>query len=276
LDQYPETYAVGETFLADPVQTASYIGEDKLHAAFNFDFASNRWHPKRFLDSVRKWYGSLSADAWPNNFLSNHDMKRTASRYCFGEDDRRARVAAAMLLTLKGTPFVYYGEEIGLRDIPIRKKEDVKDPIGKTFWPLHKGRDGCRAPMQWEDAKNAGFSETDPWLPVNANYPSRNVAQQTADPDSLLNFFKKLIAVRKAVPALQRGDFTPLAEDHHQVLAYQRQLNGERVIVLLNFTSRPLNFTLPEGSWLSLLDDTTATGIIDLMPYQVSIFKFDA
>jgi alpha-glucosidase len=178
-----------------------------------------------------------------------------------------------MLLTLRGTPFMYYGEEIGLRDIPIRKKEDVKDSIGKRFWPLNKGRDGCRAPMQWTEDKNAGFSEVDPWLPVNDNYTTRNVAQQVSDPQSMLNFFKKIVAIRKSSPALQRGDFTPLTEDPHQVLAYQRQLEDDRVIVVLNFSIREAEFDLPEGSWQSLLDDSAAAETLKLAPYQVSILK---
>ncbi len=247
LDQYPGSYAVGETFLADPQQTAGYCGDDKLHAAFNFDFANNRWHPKRFLDSSTDWYQALSEDAWPNNFLSNHDRPRAATRYCIAEDDRRAKVAIAMLLTLKGTPFIYYGEEIGLRDIPIRKKSDVKDPIGKTFWPFHKGRDGCRAPMQWNSAKNAGFSQQDPWLPVNADFPQRNVVQQKSNPESLLNFVKKLIQIRRAEPALQRGDFTPLIDDPRYLLVFQRDHLDDQVLVILNFSGQNLEFQTPPG-----------------------------
>ena len=274
LDKHKQAYAVGETFLADTEQTASYCGEDKLHAAFNFEFAENRWHPKRFLNSALKWYDTLSEDAWPNNFLSNHDMTRAASRYCFGEDDRRAKVAAAMLLTLKGTPFIYYGEEIGLRDIPIRKKADVRDPIGKLFWPLYKGRDGCRAPMQWTSEINAGFSETDPWLPVNSDYPERNVVRQVSDPNSLLNFFKKIIQIRKSEPALQRGDFTPLIADPRHILAYRRRFEDDELIVILNFSSRELRYEIPEGEWVSLLDDlANISGSINLAPYQVEILK---
>lgn len=274
LDKHKEAYAVGETFLADTEQTASYCGEDKLHAAFNFEFAENRWHPKRFLDSALKWYSALSDDAYPNNFLSNHDMKRTASRYCFGEDDRRARVAAAMLLTLQGTPFIYYGEEIGMRDIPIREKTDIKDPIGKTFYPFFKGRDGCRAPMQWNSEINAGFSTTDPWLPVNQDYAARNVVQQSSNPDSLLNFVKKIIAVRKSEPALQHGDFIPLMEIPLHILAYQRSHQNDKIIIILNFSSRTLPFDLPEGKWVSLVNgekklDTT----LSLTPYRVEILK---
>lgn len=276
LDQHGETFVVGESFLIEPAQAASYCGSDKLHTAFNFEFANNRWHPKRFLNSVQKWYQVLSETAWPNNTLSNHDLARTATRYCIGETDHRAKVAAAMLLTLKGTPFIYYGEEIGMRDIPIRKKEDVKDPIGKTFWPFHKGRDGCRSPMQWNNKKNAGFSQSDPWLPVNANYTTRNVVNQLSDPLSLLNFFKKLIAVRKSEPALQHGDFTPLVSNPRYIMAYLRTTNQDQVMVLLNFYSKEVKFDLPEGKWVSMLHQKTFfTDSIDLSAYQVEILKLE-
>jgi alpha-glucosidase len=274
LDQHEESYVVGETFLANTEQTAKFCGDDKLHAAFNFDFAENRWHPKRFLISAQKWYRVLPEDGWPNNFLSNHDMTRAASRYCFGEDDRRAKVAAAMLLTVKGTSFLYYGEEIGMRDIPIRKKSEIKDPIGKTFWPLYKGRDGCRAPMQWTDEIYAGFSKAEPWLPINNDFLERNVQNMAKDPDSILNFTKKIIAVRKNEPALQRGDFFPVTSDPKHILAYIRKYQDDQILVILNFSSRELTYDLPEGTWDSLLeDDFTAQKQLNLLAYQVHILK---
>ncbi len=274
LDQHKDAYAVGETFLADPEKTASYCGDNKLHAAFNFDFAENRWHPKRFLESAEKWYAALSEDAWPNNFLSNHDMPRSATRYCFGEDDRRAKVALAMLLTLRGTPFIYYGEEIGLRDIPVRKKSDVLDPIGITFWPFYKGRDGCRAPMQWNAGENAGFSEAKPWLPVNKDYNERNVIEQAADPESLLNFAKALIALRKTEPALQRGEFRALTENPHTLLAFERLLDQDRLLVILNFTSRHEDFFMPDGDWQPLFGEADVVdNVLKVTPYQVVILK---
>jgi alpha-glucosidase len=274
LDKRKDKYVVGETFLANTQQTASYCGDDKLHAAFNFDFAENRWHPKRFLRSALRWYEALPDDAWPNNFLSNHDMRRAATRYCFGEDDRRAKVAAAMLLTIKGTPFIYYGEEIGLRDIPIHSKAQVKDPIGKTFWPLYKGRDGCRAPMQWDNREHAGFSSKDPWLPVHANYTKRNVAQQTADPNSLFNFTKHIIQIRKNEPALQRGDFTPLMDDPQHLLAYFRTYQDDQILVILNFSSRNIIFDMPDGTWKTLRTiDVPVSGFISLAPYDVRLYK---
>ena len=274
LDKHKGGYAVGETFIAGPQRAASYCGKEKLHAAFNFNFAECRWHPQRFLNSTLKWYAALSEDAWPNNVLSNHDLKRAASRFCFGEDDRRAKVAAVMLLTLKGTPFIYYGEEIGLRNIPIKRKADVKDPIGRTFWPIHKGRDGCRAPMQWNSEINAGFSHNPPWLPVHQDYTTRNVAQQVSDPDSLLNFYKQIITIRKSEPALQRGDFTPLTEDPHHILAYRRSLDDDDLVVILNFSSRDLQFDLPEGQYRSLLNgNTILSNYLQMTPYQVEILK---
>ena len=277
LDKHKDTYAVGETFLADPELTASYCsGNDKLHAAFNFDFPMCRWHPERFMNAVNEWYASLDKDAWPNNFLSNHDLKRAASRYCLGKDDNRAKVALAMLLTLKGTPFIYYGEEIAQRDIPIRKKADVLDPIGKTFWPFHKGRDGCRAPMQWNGEVNAGFSETAPWLPVNADYTERNVARQISDQNSVLNLFMKIIAIRKSEPALQRGDFKTLESKESFIMAFERSLEGDRLLVVLNFSSRELNFDLPKGDWTSLIEsDQRLSGTMTMPPYQVAILKFN-
>jgi alpha-glucosidase len=274
MDKRKDTYVVGETFLADPQQTAQYCGDGKLHAAFNFDFAQNRWHPKRFLQSALRWYQSLGDNAWPNNFLSNHDMRRAASRYCLGEDDRRAKVALAMLLTIKGTPFMYYGEEIGLRDIPIRKLSEVKDPVGKTFWPLFNGRDGCRAPMQWNDQIHAGFSSAETWLPVHANYPKRNVDQQITDPESLLIFCKHIIQVRKEEPALQRGDFIPLVNDPRHFLAFLRTYLDDQVLVVLNFSSRELIYDIPEGTWVSLFGgDEPNHGLISLAPYDVRLFK---
>jgi alpha-glucosidase len=205
-------------------------------------------------------------------------MPRTATRYCFGEDDRRAKVAAAMLLTLRGTPFLYYGEEIGLRDIPIRKKSDVKDPIGKTFWPFHKGRDGCRAPMQWDSTPHAGFSDETPWLPVHENYPRRNVRVQQAEPESILNFVKALIAIRKAEPALQKGTFIPLVEKPRHVMAFLRRHGEDDLMVILNFSSRQLHFDLPSGApdgvWSSLLNEgQDVTDALLLAPYQVEILK---
>jgi alpha-glucosidase len=179
--------------------------------------------------------------------MSNHDLPRAASRYSKGESDAQARLAMTLLLTLRGTPFMYYGEEIGMRDISLSRKE-ILDPPGKLYWPIYRGRDGCRSPMQWNGEAQAGFSSGKPWLPVHRNYPDRNVTVQNADPDSMLNFTKRLLALRKQLPALRRGDFTPLSTPPG-LLAFLREADGQSVLVVMNFSALGQKWDLPEGKW---------------------------
>jgi len=273
LDSYPECYAVGETYIATPQKTVSYCGPDKLHAAFSFDFTSMDliypWNPRWVMEQIIKREETFNAaGVWPTTVMSNHDLPRAASRYARGENDSQAFLAMTILLTLRGTPFMYYGEEIGMRDIHLRRSE-ILDPPGKKYWPIYKGRDGCRSPMQWDDSTFGGFSTAKPWLPVHPNALRRNVRSQQADPDSLFNFTKKLLALRKEIPALRGGDFVPL-ETPRGMLAYLRQTEGQSVLVALNFSGRNVEFTLPEGSWRMLL--TTAKGSPGaLAPYEIQI-----
>jgi alpha-glucosidase len=247
-------YVVGETFLSGADKSAAYCGADLLHAAFNFEFLSARPRPRDILQRIRRWEQALGDVVWPNYVLSNHDVRRLASRWARAgrpEEDARLKLAAALLLTLRGTPYLYYGEEIGMRDIPIRRREDVLDPIGKRFWPLMKGRDGCRSPMQWDASPNAGFTTAGarPWLPLHENFLQRNVAAQQQDPASLWNFFQRLIALRRELPALQKGMFQPLTEDTRYLLAYLRQTGSQMVLVALNFSGRRQRLVL--GSHLA-------------------------
>lgn len=256
LDSYPERYVVGETFLSSTEKAAQYIGPDRLHAAFNFEFLRVPWKPARFLEIIQRWERALGAEDWPNYVFNNHDITRSATRWAGdnrlwkpGEDDARLKVAATLLLTLRGTPYLYYGEEIGMRDIPIRSRREVKDPVGKLYWPFYKGRDGCRSPMQWEAGPNAGFTAANarPWLPLHANAAGRNVAAQSADPGSLLNYYRQLIALRRACPALTEGMFLPLTHGTNYLLAYTRQTAEQMIIVALNFSGRRQRLVLGKG-----------------------------
>ncbi len=175
LDAYPDCYAVGETFCGTPERAAGYCGKGLLHAAFNFALLESRWGARRYAASLRGWEHALGAGRWPTQVLNNHDTVRSATRFGQGEDDERLKAAAVLLLTLRGTPFMYYGEEIGMRDIRVSRSQ-ILDPIGRRYWPFFKGRDGCRAPMQWDTSANAGFSAAKPWLPVHPDYRERNVA----------------------------------------------------------------------------------------------------
>ncbi|MGQ9458302.1 MAG: alpha-amylase family glycosyl hydrolase, partial [Anaerolineae bacterium] len=196
--------------------------------------------------------------------------------------DARARVAAALLLTLRGTPFLYYGEEIGMREVPI-PREEIQDPPGRRFWPFYKGRDGCRTPMQWDGSEHAGFTRGIPWIRVGPDYRERNVAAQEGDPGSLLNFYRRLIWLRKATPALQRGAYRALLHRPTRALAYLRETPEQAVLVFLNLSARPARLTLeeplPSRDWKVLLDTAgwgervRLAGPVTLPPYAVCLLE---
>ncbi len=237
LDEYPDRYAVGETFIPTPEKAASYCGPGKLHATFDFSMLKSPWNPARYLECVLRQEKLLVDGAWPNHVLNNHDNPRSATRLRAGRSDEKLKVAAAMLLTLRGTPFLYQGEEIGMRDIRVKRSE-IQDPLGKRYWPVPVGRDSCRSPMQWSADENAGFTRGKPWLKLHPGYTERNVAAQVADPDSLLNFYKTLLHLRRTYPALQHGMFIPLHHNPQRVLAYLRQDSAQTILVALNFARR--------------------------------------
>jgi alpha-glucosidase len=145
----------------------------------------------------------------------------------------------AFYLTLRGTPIMYYGEEIGMENNDPKRKEDVRDPIGITGWPKEKGRDGERTPMQWNAATNAGFSEKAPWLPVPPSYQTHNVASESKDADSVLSLYKKVLALRHTNVALVEGKYVALNEDDGNVMSYLRSYKGKAVLVALNMSDAP-------------------------------------
>jgi alpha-glucosidase len=241
-DEYPERAAVGEVYLMNPAEVARYYGKnDELHLAFNFSFLHSPWAADRFAAEVGRMEGFLQEHGWPTLVLSNHDVPRHATRYDDAAlGDARARVAATMLLTLRGTPFLYYGEEIGMRNVPI-PDDRLQDPLAFT---LHRNltRDPERTPMQWEGGAAAGFTTGDPWLPIG-DADARNVAAQRRDASSLLALYRDLIALRRAHPALHAGTFRrlPAPDD---VFAFERSRGGERALVALSFAgeARELGF----------------------------------
>jgi len=250
LDTFPERYAVGETFISTKEKMMRYCGADKLHAAFNFEFTWSKFDPAQYAKHILAWEDLYAQyGIWPNYVLGNHDVPRMATRHTRSEEDARLKVLMSMLLTLRGTPYLYYGEEIGMRDISL-KRDEILDPPGKRFWPFYKGRDGCRSPMQWEDSTFAGFSSAKPWLPVHPNYHVRNVESQQADPNSMLNFTRDMIKLRRETPALQRGDFTMLTAQPKDTLAYLRETAEQTILVALNFKDSPVNVReIPQGKW---------------------------
>ncbi len=282
LDCYPERYAVGETFESSPELAARYCQSGLLHGAFNFQFLRTRWSAGAFLRAIQSWEATLDADAWPTWVLNNHDVPRAGTRYGQGEHDARLQLLAGLLLTLRGTPFLYQGEEIGMRDIPIRRSQ-IQDPIGKRYWPFYIGRDGCRSPMQWDRSANAGFTSGTPWLPLHANAAERNVAAQQEDPASLLHFYQKLLRLRRAIPALRRGMLQPLNFAPKRILAYLRQDAEKTILVAMNFGGRRHNLVLggdlSRRRWRLLLSNKRETlereqfSMLLLAPNEVCILE---
>ncbi|MCL5274976.1 MAG: alpha-amylase family glycosyl hydrolase, partial [Chloroflexi bacterium] len=242
LDEYDDRCGIGELW-GDLPRWTCYYGAgpegDELQLPFNFRLMEVPWNASAMRESVDAMEAALPAYAWPNYVLGNHDQQRFATR--FG-GLAQARVAGMMLLTLRGTPTFYYGDELGMQnvDVPL---ERIVDPPGKTFGPQY-GRDPERTPMQWDGSTNAGFSTAEPWLPVSPDYASRNVAVESADPASFLSFYRKLFWYRRNSPALHSGRYAPVNADP-DCFVYWRAEGSERRLVALNFVNEPRTVAAP-------------------------------
>ncbi len=243
---------IGETWTDNISQLKQYYGkhEDEIQLPMDFMFTTvNVLSASKFRAQIAL---EESAKEWPVYVISNHDMKRSYDRYGDGQhNDQIAKVMAGMYLTLRGTPIMYYGEELGMENNDPTRREDVKDPLGQAGWPDNKGRDGERTPMQWDDTLNAGFTSGTPWLPVPPSYKTHNVKSELNDPDSVLNFYKKLIEIRRQNKALLDGEYVPLNQNDPNVLAYLRRLKGqESVLIVLNMSDheQQVNLNLSEAN----------------------------
>lgn len=282
MDSFGDRYSVGEPFLPTPEKAAKYSAPGRLNAAFNFEFLTCSWKPDKFLQTILYSDQILDQESWSTYVLNNHDNKRSASRFTRGEDDRMLKAAAALLLTQRGTPFLYYGEEIGMRNVRLQKSE-IKDPVGLHYWPFYIGRDGCRSPMQWNASENGGFSKASPWMKVHPDHPFRNVADQQENSISLFNFYKRLIQLRKENAALRRGAFIPLTYNPRKILAYLRQTGDQTILVVINFSWHPVKFflgtVLARENWQLLLSskrevlDNLKKDVFELSAYEAIILK---
>src|SRR3954468_5704361 len=206
-DEYTDRVIIGEIYL--PVERlVQYYGTDLrgAHLPFNFQLIQSKWDARHIARLIAEYEAALPPGAWPNWVLGNHDQHRIASRVGLAQ----ARVAAMLLLTLRGTPTLYYGDEIGMQDVPIAP-DQVRDPFEKNVPGIGVGRDGCRTPMQWNANANAGFSAVAPWLPVAADFTHENVVNLTADRRSILNLYRALIRLRKTHRVLVTGSYRPVA-----------------------------------------------------------------
>ncbi len=296
VNAYPGRVLIGET------DDIAFYGEqnDELHLNFNFPLLRPaRLTPAIIRANQKDRLAALPEGGWPCNTLGNHDCARIYTRFGDGiHDEQLARLHLALMLTLRGTPFLYNGEEIGMRDAEIKDATQFRDPLStRAYWlertllgaehdaalrfASHEGRDKTRTPMQWSYGPNGGFCSADatPWLPVSADYARGvNVADQISDSHSLWNFYRSFLHLRQGLPALQEGDYLPLLEDNENVLAFLRRTDGQSLFVALNFSDQtqiitPGDFVLrPVFSTSNPMIKGSGTEI-NLSPFQIFIAK---
>jgi alpha-glucosidase len=233
VDEFTDRVLIGEVYLPLDRLMAYYGSQlQGIQLPFNFLLLQNLWDAPEIAALINRYETAIPRGGWPNWVLGNHDNPRIATRV----GAPQAPVAAMLLLTLRGTPTMYYGDEIGMANVPI-PPDRVRDPLEKNVPGKGLGRDPCRTPMQWDASRNAGFSYAEPWLPVAANYPHMNVQTESAQPASILHLYRKLIELRRAHRALSIGA-TASVTGAEGLLSYVRHDGGERFLVALNLGAK--------------------------------------
>ncbi len=273
-DSFGERVLIGEIYLPLERLVRYYgVGEPGVHLPFNFSLVAAPWNATAIAALIAAYEAALPDGGWPNWVLGNHDRPRIATRV----GEAQARVAALLLLTLRGTPTLYYGDELGIGDVPIPAAL-VQDPRERREPGLGLGRDPVRTPMPWDGTPNAGFSTHAPWLPLGDDWPARNVARERGEPASMLVLHRSLLSLRRAHPALALGDLTLLEGSPQDVLGYERRRADDRLLMLLNLGTSPREVPLP--GWaigaqvlLSTLDGTPTLldGHLELRPDEAVI-----
>jgi len=260
-DQYGDRCAIGEIWYKLP-SWVKYFGKngEGLHLPFNFRLLELPWDAVTFRRSIDELDAATPNFGWPNYVLGNHDRRRLVSRIGLSQ----ARVAAMLLLTLRGTPTIYYGDELGLEN-GIITADIMQDPQGLNLG-LERTRDQERTPMQWNSQPSAGFSTVEPWLPVGPDYEVRNVAVQDDDPTSMLNLYRQLLMFRRNSPALVQGTYRSLDVEHEDCFVYLREHPEGANVIALNFTDQPRSLSVPYGELGEVALSTTMdrTGKVSL------------
>lgn len=244
-DEYDERVLIGEIYL--PVERlVRYYGADLsgVHLPFNFQLIDAPWNAEHIGTLIDDYESALPEDGWPNWVLGNHDQHRIASRIGL----EQARVAAMLLLTLRGTPTLYYGDEIGMRDVEI-PVDQVRDPLELNVPGMGLGRDPERTPMQWSDEPNAGFTTATPWLPIGGDYRETNVEVERDDPGSMLTLYRMLIDLRRGEPALEIGRIASVVAEGDTLVYVRSARAGEPdFFIALNFGGREEKREMPPGA----------------------------
>ena len=247
LDEYDgDRFSVGEIHVFDWAEWAGYYGDgDELHMPFNFSLVWSDWSAVAIRSRVEGLETAIPRHGWPNYVLGNHDEQRLATRF----GTRNARAAAVLLLTLRGQPTIYYGEELGLRETEIPAERE-QDPWGIRVPGM--SRDGCRTPMPWTAAPGHGFTVpgTEPWLPFGEDATRRNAEEQLSDPSSILNLYRRLLRLRQDRTSLNSGAIEFIDDVPDGVLGFIRSDGIERTIVWINFTDETRSVPIPDRSVL--------------------------
>lgn len=247
LSEFKERYMISEAHV-DPQKMIEFYHAcpSSLIAPFNFNLINLPWSAEAHKKTVGDIEAALHGKHWPNYVLGNHDVSRLASR--IGKD--RARLAAMLLFTLRGTPVVYYGEELGMEDISA-------DQLHMSGAQALDGRNRARSPMQWSGGPYASFSEERPWLPLNETYQEVNVSNESDGMASILNLYKTLIHIRKNTPAILRGEYREVATSNEHIFAYERFKDDKKVVIVLNFSEYPEEVNILKGTMKVMCDTTT-------------------
>ncbi|MCL2452308.1 MAG: alpha-amylase family glycosyl hydrolase [Alphaproteobacteria bacterium] len=251
VDEFDDRVLIGEIYL--PLQSlVAYYGKNLtgLHLPFNFQLLSAAWAAPNIAELIEKYEAALPDGGWPNWVLSNHDRPRIAARV----GPEQAGVAMMLLLTLRGSPTLYYGDELGIAHVEIEQGR-IRDPWAKREPNIGVGRDPSRTPMQWDSTVFAGFSKREPWLPVTPDYETRNVAVMSHDETSILCLVRTLLHYRRNHMSLSRGSWRPLGSDD-SIFAYERRHGDDRIIIVLNFTAHPQAWSVSIPSRLSVAIST--------------------
>ncbi|WOJ89237.1 alpha-amylase family glycosyl hydrolase [Methylocapsa polymorpha] len=242
-EEFDDRVLIGEIYL--PIdRLVAYYGEDLkgAHLPFNFQLLQTAWSAPRIAELISDYEAALPEGGWPNWVLGNHDRPRIAARV----GQAQARVAAMLLLTLRGTPTLYYGDELGVGPVEIAP-DQIRDPWAKREPGLGVGRDPVRTPMQWDATGFAGFSTHEPWLPLTRDHKTRNVAVMRNEPASILSLARGLLHYRRQHASLSEGSWR-LLDCRDELLAYERREGDDRTLVALNFGSAPQGWTPPPGT----------------------------
>jgi len=272
---YDQRVLIGEAYL--PIdRLVTYYGRalGGFHLPFNFHLISTPWTPAAIAALVDEYEAQLPLGGWPNWVLGNHDRPRLASRVGAAQ----VRTAAMLLLTLRGTPTLYQGDELGLPDVPV-PPDQVRDPFEINLPGLGLGRDPVRAPMPWSGEPNAGFSASEPWLPLDPNWRRCNVDIQSQDPDSTLSFYRRLIALRRSEKALLAGAYRRVAVTD-SLLAYERSFGARQLLVILDLGGQGGRLGVPAARILMSTDSSRegepiSPGALTVRPNQGLVLRLD-